>query len=161
VPPASEPILAIGDSVLLAASPTLSATFGPNITVDAVVGRQVDAGLSRLAAYRSSGALSRFRTVVIDLGTNGPFTAAQFVQLASLVTGVRRVVVFSVHVPRPWAATSNATVGFGVATDARQMRLADWNGAAARAGLLYPDGVHPDPAGATVYTQLLERALSS
>jgi peptidoglycan/LPS O-acetylase OafA/YrhL len=159
--PPFEPILALGDSVLLAASPSLTAAFGPNITVDAEVGRQVQAGLTRLAAYRTSGALARYHTVVVDLGTNGAFTAAQFDQLSALLAGVPRVVVYNVYVPRPWAGVTNTTVAQGVAAHAQQMTLVNWNATAGAAGLLYPDHVHPDPAGATAYTQLLERALNS
>lgn len=159
-PAAAEPILAIGDSVLLAASPALSAAFGSNITVDAQVGRQVSVGLARLSAYRSSGQLAHYRTVLIDLGTNGSFTAPAFAQMSALLAGVPHVVVYDVHVPRPWATTTNATVSQGVAAHTAQMKMVDWNSAAGRPGLLYPDGIHPDPAGAAVYTQLLRRALA-
>ena len=159
-PAAAEPILAIGDSVLLAASPALTSAFGSNITVDAQVGRQVNVGLARLAAYRSSGQLAHYRTVLIDLGTNGSFSAAEFAQMTTLLAGVAHVVVYDVHVPRPWAATTNSTVSQGVAAHTAQMKLVDWNSAAGGPGLLYPDGIHPDPAGAAVYTQLLRRALA-
>jgi hypothetical protein len=39
-------------------------------------------------------------------------------------------------------------------------RIADWYDASARAGLLYPDGTHPTPAGQRVYTRLVTRPLS-
>jgi peptidoglycan/LPS O-acetylase OafA/YrhL len=154
-----EPILAIGDSVLLAASPALTSAYGSGITVDAAVGRQVSTGLDRLAAYRSSKALSHYRTVVIDLGTNGQFTAAQFATLAALLQGVPNVVVYTVHAARSWAATDDAVIRAGVAAHAQQMRIADWAHASTGPGLLYPDGIHPDPAGARVYAQLLVTAL--
>ncbi|HWE53980.1 MAG TPA: acyltransferase family protein [Acidimicrobiales bacterium] len=159
VPAASEPILAIGDSVLLAASPTLQTTFGTDITVDAAVGRQVGAGLDRLGTYYSSGAISRFRTVVIALGTNGQFTPAQFAQMAALVAHVPHVVVVDVHAARSWAAPNNSTIFAGVAAHPKQMVVADWNVAAFGPGLLYGDGIHPDPAGAAAYTTVLEQAL--
>lgn len=158
LPPTDQPVLAIGDSVLLAASPTLSSAFGPGVTVDAAVGRQVSAGLARLAEYRRTGALARYRTVVVDLGTNGLFSPAQFTQMAAILAGVPSVVVFDVHAARAWAAASNATISAGVAAHAAQMRLADWNGAVTPP-MLYPDGIHPDPAGAAVYARLIEKAL--
>jgi peptidoglycan/LPS O-acetylase OafA/YrhL len=157
---ASEPILAVGDSVLLAASPALSAQFGSQITIDAAVGRQVSAGLQRLAEYRASGALAKYRTVMIDLGTNGAFAPAQFQQLVQLVAGVADVVIYDVHAARPWAATSNATISAGVAAHGSQMHLADWARAALDSSLLYPDGIHPDAAGSRVYSQLLMDSLS-
>lgn len=153
------PILAIGDSVLLAASPALQAMFGPQITVDAVVGRQVSAGLQRLAQYKASGALGRYRSVMIDLGTNGAFEPAQFAELVALTRGVPAVVVFDVHAARPWAAESNETIEAGVAAHPGWLRLADWNRAAGAPGMLYPDGIHPTAAGARVYAQLLAAAL--
>ena len=160
VPPTSDlPILAIGDSVLLAASPTLQTMLGPGITVDAQVGRQVAAGLARLAEYRSSGALSRYHTVLIDLGTNGTFEPAQFAQLAQLVAGVSRVVVFDIHADRTWVAESNSTITAGVAAHPAQMVLADWN-RVVDPTLLYGDGIHPNSAGARVYGQLLVSALA-
>lgn len=158
---ASEPVLAVGDSVMLAASPTLSATFGPAITVDAEVGRQVSAGLARIAAYRTSGALNRYHTVVVALGTNGAFTPTQFDQMTTLVAGVAHVVMVNVHAAKPWAAGDDAVLAQGVAAHRSQMKLVDWNTAAFGPGLLYPDGIHPDAAGSAVYARLLQQALSS
>ncbi len=158
LPAADAPALAIGDSVLLAASPTLSSTFGSAVTVDAQVGRQVETGIARLASYRQSGALAQYRTVVIDLGTNGLFTPSEFSQLAGLVAGIPHVVVVDVHADRSWIPPSNATIQQGVAAHPGQMTLADWNAVAAPP-LLYADGVHPDPAGAAVYTRVIEKAL--
>jgi peptidoglycan/LPS O-acetylase OafA/YrhL len=153
------PVLAVGDSVLLAASPALQAMFGPQITIDAAVGRQVSAGLQRLAEYKASGALAHYRSVMIDLGTNGAFHPAQFAELVALTQGVPAVVVFDVHAARSWAAESNATIAAGVAAHPGWLRLVDWNRAAGAPGMLYPDGIHPTVAGARVYAQLLAAAL--
>jgi hypothetical protein len=158
VPAADEPILALGDSVLLAATPALTDTFGPAITVDADVGRQVDAGLARLGAYKKTGALARYRTVMIVLGTNGAFSPGQFGQLAALLAGVPHVVVYTVHEDRPWAAPTNAAIAHGVAAHPAQMKMADWN-LVATPPLLYSDGVHPNLDGAAAFTHLLIKAL--
>ena len=149
------PVLALGDSVLLAASPDLQSRYGSQITIDAAVGRQVAAGIARLAQYRSSGALSRYRAVLIDLGTNGAFQPWQFDQMAEILAGVPRVVVYDVHADRPWVAASNATISAGVASHPTDMRLADWNRFASQPGLLYSDGVHPNTAGSRIYSGLL------
>ncbi|MBV9660872.1 MAG: hypothetical protein JO337_06920 [Acidimicrobiales bacterium] len=151
----------MGDSVLLAASPALTAQFGTQITVDAAVGRQVSAGLERLAAYQASGALSKYHTVMIDLGTNGAFETSQFAALSGLLSGVPSVVIYNVHADRPWASTSNATISAGVATHGSQMKLVDWNQAASDPSLLYPDGIHPDSTGSRLYSQLLVNSLTS
>ncbi|HET6875274.1 MAG TPA: acyltransferase family protein [Acidimicrobiales bacterium] len=160
VPASAEPILAIGDSVLLAASPELQQVFGPSITIDAAVGRQVNAGVTRIEQYKSSGTLKQYRTVVVDLGTNGRFTSTEFQQMTTALAGVPHVVFYDVHAPRSWAAPDNTVIATGVAANRGQMTMADWNSAAFAPGLLYADGVHPDPAGATVYTHLLQQALA-
>ena len=158
---ASEPILAIGDSVMLAASPALQATFGPAITVDAAVGRRVDIGISRLSAYRASGALSHYRTVVVGLGTNGTFNTAEFNELAAVLAGVPHVVVFNVHAARSWALPDDRVIAAGVAAHRPQMTMVDWNTAAFARGVLYSDGIHPNAAGAALYTRLLLQALTA
>ncbi|HET6963927.1 MAG TPA: hypothetical protein VFH58_04085, partial [Acidimicrobiales bacterium] len=160
-PPSYEPILAFGDSVMLAATPELNAAFGPAITVDAEVGRHVNTALTRLQQYRTSGALARYRTVVVDLGTNGAFTPGQFAQMSAILAGVPRVVVYDVHANRSWTAADNATIIQGVAAHHPQMTLVDWNTPAATVpGLLYSDGIHPNAAGSAVYTRLLQQALA-
>ncbi len=160
VPASAEPVLAIGDSVLLAASPALTGMLGPQITIDAQVGRQVTAGLQRLAAYRASGALSHYHSVVIDLGTNGAFRPQDFQQLVQLVAGVPRVVVYDVHAARSWAPLSNSTIESGVAAHPGQMVLVHWNSAAGAPNVLYPDGIHPNSTGDQVYARLLGAALA-
>jgi hypothetical protein len=153
-----EPILAIGDSVLLAASPALTQTFGAQITIDAQVGRQVGDGLARLAAYRAVGAFMHYRSVVIDLGTNGAFQPFQFEQLLQLVKGVPRVILVNVHADRPWVGTSDTTIAIGAFTHGLQMRMVDWN-RAATPPLLFGDGIHPNAAGAAVFSSLVMSAL--
>ena len=160
VPAGAEPILALGDSVLLAASHALTARFGPAITVDAAVGRHVNQGVIRLAAYRSSGALAHYRTVMVSLGTNGAFTPTEFSQLAALLAGVPHVVFYNVHAARTWAATDNATITQGVAAHPG-MTLVNWNAAAGAPGLLFSDGIHPNAAGSAVYASLLQKALAA
>src|SRR5439155_18713812 len=95
-------VLAVGDSVLLAAKSALMSSFGGHIDVDAAVGRQVDAGLDVLQSYVDGGALTRAPVVVVDLGTNGPMSSAQFDRMATMLAGARRVVVVNVRVPRRW-----------------------------------------------------------
>lgn len=156
---ADEPILALGDSVLLAASPCLESTFGGAITVDAKVGRQVYTGLARLAAYKASGKLATYHTVLIDLGTNGPFTQALFAELEQITAGVPRVVVFNVYANRPWTVVSNSTLDKEVPA-VPNMTLVDWTQAATTPGALSPDGIHPSVAGCSLYASLFTHALT-
>ena len=155
-----EPILAIGDSVLLASAPALTATFGPEITVDAQVGRQVSAGIARLLAYRASGRLATYHTVMIDLGTNGPLTPALFAQLAAVTAGVANVVVYNVRMDRAWEPVTNGTLARQVATQPN-MHLVNWYAASTAPGVLGPDEIHPTPAGGEFYAHLLLQTLVS
>lgn len=154
------PVLAIGDSVMLGASSDLQAALGPGTTIDARVGRQVQQGLTRLAAYRAAGRLKGLGAVVIDLGSNGPLTLQDFQQLVALTEGVGRVVVVNVRVPRPWQSITNDSLAAGVAANPRFV-LVNWYRASAAPGLLYPDQIHPDPKGQLVYADLVARAVRS
>lgn len=157
---ADEPVLAIGDSVMLAASPALQARFGPEITVDATVGRHVQDGITRLAQYKSSGLLARYKTLVIGLGTNGPMTTAMFNQLVALATGVPNVVFVNTFDTRSWETPTNQVLAAGVAANPA-VKLANWSAAAAaNEPLLYADHIHPDPQGAVLYTNLVVEALN-
>jgi peptidoglycan/LPS O-acetylase OafA/YrhL len=153
-----EPILAIGDSVMLAAAPGLTAVFGSGITVDAEVGRQVDAGIARLQQYRSSGTLATFKTVVIGLGTNGALTPDLFDQFVTVLAGVPNVVFVDSYADRPWVATTNTTLAQLIPQHPGWVEDM-WTTVAPGPGLLYPDDIHPTPAGATAYADLLATTL--
>jgi peptidoglycan/LPS O-acetylase OafA/YrhL len=146
--------LAVGASVMLAAQPELER----RATVDAAVGRQVPDILARLAQYRDAGKLSD--RVIVQIGENGPLTDDDVAELRAVLRGVQRVVLINVRVPRSWDEEVNAALAAAV-RDWPAARLADWHDASARAGLLYPDGAHPTPAGQRVYTRLIRRALAS
>jgi peptidoglycan/LPS O-acetylase OafA/YrhL len=144
--------LAVGASVMAAAQPEL----GRRMTVDAAVGRQVDAVINRLDAYRAAGQLPR--RVAIQIGENGPLFSSEVGALKAALRGVRRVVLVNIRVPRSWEAEVNATLAQAV-HGWHGAVLADWHTASGRPGLLYDDGTHPNPAGQRVYTRLVERAL--
>jgi lysophospholipase L1-like esterase len=144
---------------MLAASADLSLVFGPSIVIDAGVGRHSAAGLARLAAYRAAGRLRGLRALVIGLGSNGPFNAANLNQLRQLAAGVPLVVLINVRVPDSWEMVSNQTIDSAAALPG--FKVVDWHTASARPGLLWPDGVHPDPAGQQVYAALVAQAAST
>jgi lysophospholipase L1-like esterase len=143
--------------VLLASSEALEKRLHGDVTVDAVVGRQVWSGAQRLAAYRAAGDLVGLKAVVIDLGTNGPMTPGDVARLRALSAGVPRLVFVNVRVPRSWQAESNASL---TTVEHRPgVKVVDWYQASAAPGLLWPDGVHPDPRGQVIYADLVAGAL--
>lgn len=152
-PPAG-PVLAVGDSVLLAVQPVLVEASAGMVQVDAAVGRQVWDVLELLEAYRDQGVLGRLSALVVHLGTNGPLSAGDFERLAAAVHGVPRVLVVTVRVPRRWEAESNASIREGVPRHPN-MRIVDWAAASGEPGLLVDDGVHPTRRGAETFTALV------
>jgi hypothetical protein len=156
--PPGKPVLAIGDSVMLGSSVDLTEAFGPKITVDAEVGRQVYVGLERLQEYKAAGRLRGLRALVIGLGTNGPFEPDQMRQLIALCRGIPKVVLINVRVPDSWQSTSNDTIES--VADRPGFTVVNWYSASANPALLYQDQTHPDAAGQVVYTNLVVKAVT-
>jgi hypothetical protein len=123
------------------------------ISIDAVVGRQVAAGLDVLKTREEAGTLGS--TVIVHVGNNGPFTTQQFDDLMQLAGDRRRVVVVNDKVPRAWQDANNAVLAAGVKRYPNAT-LVDWYGASAsNAGLFWSDGVHLRPEGAKLYARLI------
>ncbi|HTW06189.1 MAG TPA: acyltransferase family protein [Acidimicrobiales bacterium] len=149
--------LAIGDSVMVAASVALEQRLHDDIVVDAAISRQVWTGIDRLQEYKAGGYLAGLKAVIIGLGTNGPMTPQDVAQIRALCAGVPLLVFVNVRVPDPWQSETNDSL----AAVAHQpgVRVADWYKASAAPGALWPDGIHPDPEGQVIYANLIAAAL--
>lgn len=146
----------VGDSVSVASTPALQQVL-PGISIDAVVGRQFSTGLQVLAGIKAAGQLRP--VVVFALGTNGSATAGQIAQLYSII-GPRRLVLVSTYEARPWEQQVNSALAAAVAAHPRTTALADWYSAiSGRTGLLWPDGIHPQPSGAAVFAAIVNAAV--
>ena len=149
-------VTAVGDSVMLGASSALRHAI-PSIEVDAVVSRQWDAGVATVGADRDSGRLRP--TLVVDLGTNGTVSAAQFDAMVRAAAGTRRIAVVTVRVPRPWETEVNGVLRAGVSRS-RGTVLVDWYAASAgHPEWFAPDGYHLEPAGARALASLVAAAV--
>jgi hypothetical protein len=151
-------LTAIGDSIMVDATPNLRARF-PGLTVDAVAGRQVAVGIAAMQALAYSGRLGD--VVVIALGTNGAFSSSQLDWIVALAGGRRLVMVTNYCPYCSWVAANNDLIRAGC----RQLRdctVAEWEGlAAANPQWFYADGVHM-PIGGTggqAYADLVARML--
>lgn len=144
---------------MLAASPDLTRALGPGAVVDAAIGRQPYSGIDRLAQYRAAGRLKGLRALVIDLGTNGSFSPAEFQQLVGLAQGIPLVVMVNVRVPDAWQATSDDTIN--AAAGRPGFVVVNWYQASSNRALLWPDQIHPDPLGQVVYTNLIVQAIAA
>ncbi len=154
--PGGDQIIAIGDSVMLAAAPQLQARF-PGIAIDAAVSRQMRQAPEILRALARKGQLRPI--MIIGLGTNGSIDAATLHEMRAILGPDRLLVLVSAQAPRGWIPGVNASL-VAFADDYRDVVIADWRGAIApRLELLARDQVHPGSAGGRIYTGAIEVAL--
>ena len=148
------PVLGVGDSVMLGASPELLPALGKGAVIDAHVSRQFDVGAQ---IVRDRVAQLKPNTVVIHLGNNGfiPFTGLE--ALLKSLRGVPRVVLVNVRVPLEWQDSVNDALAYA-APRYKNVRLVDWHAASGGSGLLV-DGTHMTPAGAAIYARLISKAV--
>ena len=151
-------VTAVGDSIMVDGMPNLRALL-PGIAVDAVAGRQVATGLAVLQNLARQGGLRT--SLVVELGTNGTFTAAQFDRILSLAGG-RHLVVLTNHCPYcAWVPSNNELLAASC-TPHRNCTVADWEALAdvhpewfARDGVHMPIG----GVGAQGFAELISSAL--
>ena len=148
------PILALGDSVMLGSAPVLERRLGPQLRVDAVVGRQAVDTIDRLAEYRARGALPP--TVIVQIGDNGPVWHENLQRLRAVLSGVKHVVLVNVRVDRDWQNEVNRALERFVPSWSEAV-IANWYGHSSESMLV--DGVHPSVAGRAVYAQTIVEAL--
>lgn len=145
-------ISVMGDSVMVDAKPYLQKDL-PGIVVSAEVGRQWYQLPATIAALKSSGQLGS--RVIIETGTNGPFTAQQLGTILQSLGSVKQIVLVNTRVPRPWQNIVNSTIT-QVAAKFPNATVADWYTASTgKDNYFYPDGVHLDPTGAAAYARFL------
>ena len=154
--PAPARITAIGDSVMVGASPALVAAI-PEIEIEAAVSTQASQAVDIVRRKAEAGELGDI--VVIHMGTNGTFTAQQFDEMMTIL-GTRRVFFVNVKVPRPWEGPNNAMLAENVPRYPNAS-LIDWNAAiSAQPALLWTDGVHlRPPAGNELYADTVAAAV--
>jgi hypothetical protein len=149
-------VFAVGDCIMLGATPALESAIS-NIEIDAKVSRQASTGIEILRARGAAGQLPD--VVVFHLGTNGPFSQRQFDDLMQILSGVRRVVVLNLRVPRTWEESNNAVISAGAHAYPSTV-LVDWHAATANnLDWLWTDGIHLRPAGEQAYAALIASAV--
>jgi peptidoglycan/LPS O-acetylase OafA/YrhL len=151
-------VTAVGDSVMLASAAALEAAL-PGAYIDAKIDRQMPTGLATVRRLAAAGRLRP--VVVVGLGTNGGITASQLRQLQRAVGRNRELVLVSTFGPQSWEHSVNAALA-AAARHGTHTELADWHQAiASRPALLWPDGVHPRPAGARLYARVVLAAIKA
>lgn len=149
-------ILAVGDSVMLGSAPNLVAALGHRVTIDALVARQAEPTIDRLAEYRADGELPS--TVVVHIGDNGPVWESDMQNLRRVLAGVPRVVLVNVRIARSWETEVNHELS-QYARTWPQATVANWYGNSTQEMLT--DGVHPSVAARSVYARVIVDALKT
>lgn len=150
-------VTAVGDSIMVAATPALDQAL-PGIYIDAMVGRLFTTGLAVIAQLKAEGQLRPI--VVVGLGTNDPVTPDEISQLFAEIGPDRRLVLVNTFDNRPYEQQVNSILAAAAAAHPTSVVLADWYDTIdQRTDLLWPDGIHPQPAGGVVYAQMLTAAL--
>ena len=155
-PVGGEQISAIGDSVMLAAAPTLQEKF-PGIYIDAAVSRSIYVAPEMLRSLVSAGQLRQ--VLVLALGTNGPIDRDVLDEIRQIIGPDREMVVVNVQAPRNWTPGVNAELS-SFALYYRDVELANWHDAIQPSlNLLAGDQIHFGSAGATIFSATIRDAL--
>ena len=149
-------ILALGDSVMLDCERPLKAALNHRARVDARVGRQITDTIDELNKLRKHHRLPK--TIVIQIGNNGPLWYHDLVDLRRALRGIPDVVFVNVRNATSWQDESNRALsqwlrGWPAA------HLADWYGHSTNKML--SDGTHPWPYGCVIYARLIKDTLRS
>ncbi len=139
----------IGDSVMLGAAPSLLERL-PDCVIDAKVSRQVVQADDVLSSLESQDAVGQ--TVVIALGTNGPFRTEKGQALIDRLGSGRTIYWVTVYGRElTWQEDSNATIR-ALAENNENVRLIDWAQAASEhAEWICSDGIHLSVEGRAGY----------
>jgi hypothetical protein len=149
-------ITVIGDSVTLGASKYIK-YYIPDAVVDAKVGRKFQEVMGRILDLERKGLLKD--TVIIALGTNGPFTVEEGLRVVDYLQSMGRQVVFvNVRVPRWWESYVNATY-LELKRVRPSVRIIDWNHVSRSACMnvqcFSKDGYHLTSAGIDLFVRLI------
>lgn len=150
-------VTGVGDSIMADTSDDLQEVF-PTAYISAKVGRQVWQAASLLREMDSQGNLSS--NVLLNLGTNGPFTSEQLKSIVSIIGTKRQIFWVNVHVPtQNWQSQVNKEIA-DAAQKYKNVHVVDWYGVSQKnSDWFYQDHVHPNIEGSKAYTALITKAI--
>jgi peptidoglycan/LPS O-acetylase OafA/YrhL len=155
-PPSGDQIVAVGDSVMLAAAPELQTEF-PGIAIDASVSRQMFEAEDIVQSIVNAGQMRPI--LVLGLGTNGWIKAETLQHVEAMLPPDTLMIVVNVQAPRDWVPDVNAMLE-DFAQKKRNVELANWHDAIQpQIDVLASDEVHPGPTGARIYCGAIADAL--
>jgi len=155
--PGGDQIIAVGDSVMLAAAPELTKAF-PGIEIDAVVSRQMAQGPDIVEKIVADGRMRP--TLILGLGTNGPIDVKSVERVKAAIGPDVQLVLVNVQAPKGWTPINNKIFA-KFAQEQRTVELANWYDAIKpHLDVLSSDQVHPGgPKGGRIYSDAIRDAL--
>ncbi|RJG23510.1 acyltransferase family protein [Paenibacillus thiaminolyticus] len=151
-------VTAIGDSVLVGVAPYLKELI-PGIDIDGKVSRQMSEAKDVVAQLDSKEKLGKI--VIIELGTNGPFSSEKLEELLNTIGENRQIYLVNSRVSRDWQDSVNETLA-KAAEERSNVTLIDWHSLSAdKSEWFAKDGVHPQPEGAKAYASLIAKSIQS
>ncbi|MCE7010892.1 acyltransferase [Kibdelosporangium philippinense] len=151
-------ISAYGDSVLEGAIPGMQKAF-KQADVSTTEGIQASKVLEKITADQESGKLQPI--VLIHTGDNGVIKESQLTGVLDKLRDRQRVLLATVYVARPWQ-DDNLKLLRSMPDRYSNLRIVDWNAfASEHKDLLYNDGIHMKPQGATAYANLIAQAATA
>jgi hypothetical protein len=151
-------VTAVGDLVMLAAAPELQAAL-PGIYIDAVVSRQMSAGLAEVRMLAAAGGLRR--VVLVGLGTNGTVTAGQINRLRALIGPDRWLVLVNTYEARPWEQEVNAAIAKAARGDSRVLMVNWYSAIENHPNLLRRDQIRPQASGGSLYARVVKAVVET
>jgi hypothetical protein len=149
-------ITIIGDSITLGSIKYIK-RYIPNAVVDAKVGRKFQELPERISNLERKGLLRD--TVIIALGTNGPFTIDEGLRIIDYLQSSGRQVIFvNVKVPRWWESNVNATY-LELKRLRPSIKILDWNyvsrSVCPHTQCFREDGYHLTNIGSDLFARLI------
>lgn len=139
-------VLLVGDSLSVGAEAQIKKAV-PGIEIDAKVGRQFAEGVKILQGKKSTA-----KTVIMALGTNGPFSQSD-VNAALEAAGDAKVVLTTVAGPK---VSSASAVNRLVEANSSKVSVADWAGRVSQhPDYVGGDGIHLSESGKAAFAQML------
>ena len=155
--PGGDQIIALGDSVMLAAADEVIAAF-PGIYIDAAVSRRMSSAPELIKALQASGQMRPI--LLLGLGTNGPVAEETLQEISALVGPETSIVLVNAQAPRGWIPAVNEELA-SYAQRYRNVELANWYDAIQpRLDVLATDLVHAGgPIGGGIYAGAIRDAM--
>jgi len=149
-------ITAIGDSIILDAAPFLEKLL-PGILIDGKVGRQMSQAQEVIDQLKADGKLGN--RVIIELGSNGPFSTKQLRQLLTSLGDMQQIILVNTRVPKNWQNTVNSDLE-KASSEFSNVIIVDWfSESKGKDWFFTDDGVHLTREGASYYASIITEAI--